>query len=73
MQSITPQNWSSLSTVTQLANVGAEVGRTISRRNNPAYGDPQAAFSRALELLDATIADPKNHNHRLVELCPTVS
>jgi hypothetical protein len=71
MQSITPQNWSNLSTIAQLANVGAEVGRTISRRNNPSYGDPQFAFFRALELLDATIADLKNHNHRLVELCRT--
>lgn len=68
---VIPTNWHKLSIATQLANVGAEVGRTISWRKNSSYGDPQICFYRALELLDATIADPKNHNHRLTELCRT--
>jgi hypothetical protein len=43
-----------------MANVGAEIGRTISwkKRNRPDYS--QRAFERALELLDLTIRDKKN-------------
>lgn len=66
-----PANWTSLSLTMQLANVGAEVGRTISWRRNPAYGNPQDCFFRALDLLDATINDPKNHGPALTELCRT--
>lgn len=69
--SIVPKNWESLDIVTQLANIGAEVGRTITWTNNPKLGNPQDCFYRALTLLDASINDPKNHNHRLRELCRT--
>jgi hypothetical protein len=59
--------WRKLSLVEQLANVGSEVYRTISWKNqyNQEYSDK--AFDRALELLDFTIADPKNIG-RLKEL-----
>lgn len=52
--------WFELSFFEQMANVGAEIGRTISwkKRNRPDYS--QRAFERALELLDLTIRDKKN-------------
>ncbi len=59
--------WFKLSLVEQLANVGSDVERTIQWKKR---GDSQlsrAAFDRALELLDLTIADPKNRT-RLKEV-----
>ena len=44
--------------VEQLAHVGSEVGRMLRwKENNPQ--DCEKAFSRALELLDLTIQDPR--------------
>lgn len=51
----------------QLANVGSEISRSIAWQTN-GYGDPKEAFYRGLELIDLTIADPKNKN-RLSEIC----
>lgn len=48
--------WQRLSLAEQLANVGAEVGRMRRRR---AEEERTAAFERALELLDLTLADPR--------------
>jgi hypothetical protein len=48
--------WQRLSLAEQLANVGAEVGRM---RRRPATEEGAAAFERALELLDLTLADPR--------------
>ena len=48
--------WQRLSLAEQLANVGAEVGRMRRRR---AAEERTAAFERALELLDLTLADPR--------------
>jgi len=59
--------WFKLSLMEQLANVGGEVHRTISWRNKGDAEYSQKAFERALELLDFTIADPKNIG-RLKEL-----
>ena len=51
--------WLELSLPKQLANIGSEVERTMSwRRKNGDYSN--RAFERALELLDLTLADPKN-------------
>jgi hypothetical protein len=47
--------WQQLSLAEQLANVGAEVGRMRRR----AAAQRTAAFERALELLDLTLADPR--------------
>jgi len=50
--------WFSMPLVEQLANVGSEVGRMVRWKGK----DPQAcekAFTRALELLDLTITDPR--------------
>lgn len=50
--------WQRLALAEQLANVGAEVGRMRRPRgtDGPAAS---AAFERALELLDLTLADPR--------------
>lgn len=51
--------WNKLSFLEQMANVGSEVERAISWRDkNSDYS--RRAFERSLELLDLTIADPKN-------------
>jgi hypothetical protein len=53
--------WQRLSLAEQLANVGAEVGRMRRRR---ATEEQAAAFERALELLDLTLADPRWRGRR---------
>ncbi len=52
--------WYELSFFEQMANVGAEIGRTITwkTKNNAAYREH--AFERAIELLDLTVRDIKN-------------
>jgi hypothetical protein len=59
--------WQRLSFVAQMANIGAEVGRTINWRKKGNNEYSQLAFFRALELLDLSIADKRNVN-RLKEL-----
>lgn len=65
---LTLEKWSRLSLAEQMANIGSEVSRTIiwKNKNNREYSE--LAFERALELIDITKQDPKNHN-RLKELC----
>ena len=53
----------------QLGNVGAEIGRTISWKQNPIFGNSLDCFYRGLNLLDLTINDPKNAGARIRELC----
>jgi hypothetical protein len=48
--------WGNLSLAEQLANVGSEVGRMRSARDERLKS---GAFERALELLDLTLADPR--------------
>jgi len=59
--------WQQLPFFEQMANIGAEIGRTIiwGKKNETVS---QAAFERGLELLDLTISDPKNKKS-LKELC----
>ena len=59
--------WQELSFVEQMANVGSEVERTIRWRRKGKTDISMRAFERALELLDLTIADPRNRR-RLREL-----
>ena len=59
--------WRIFSLVEQMANIGSDVHRTISYRQNDPHGS-ELAFERALELLDLTIEDPKNKS-KLKELC----
>jgi len=62
--------WFKLSLVEQLANVGCDIERTIKWRNRGDLKISRQAFERALELLDFTIADPKNRK-RLKEIVRT--
>ena len=66
-QKLAAGKWQQLSFFSQMANIGAEVGRTINwrKKNNDEYS--RLAFFRALELLDLTIDDQKNIR-RLKEL-----
>jgi len=60
--------WQELSFLEQMANIGSEVERVINWKEKRDDNYSWAAFERALELLDLTIADPKNKT-RLRELC----
>ncbi len=59
--------WKEFPFLTQMANVASEVERSLNWRakGNSAYA--QAAFERALELIDLTAGDEKN-NARLREI-----
>jgi len=52
--------WEKLNFFSQMANIGSEVERTMSwaKKGNNFFS--QNAFKRSLELLDLTIAAPKN-------------
>lgn len=65
---ILPERWFKFSLFEQLANVGTDIDRAIRYKNTGAMLDSKAAFYRALELLDLTIADPKSRGPRLKEL-----
>ncbi len=59
--------WKDFSIYDQMANIGAEIGRAINWRKKKNKVMSQAAFYRALELLDFTVDDKKN-NIRLQEI-----
>lgn len=59
--------WFTFSFVNQFANIGSDVERVIQWRKKGNIEFSQQACDRALELLDLTIADPKNKN-RLKEI-----
>lgn len=64
---LTHERWFKFTLFEQLANIGMDIERTIQWKNqNPEYS--RQAFERALELMDLTIADPKNKK-RLKEIC----
>lgn len=68
-QDLASGRWQKLSLIEQLANVGSDVERTIKWREKN-KNRSQMAFFRTLELLDFTIADPKNKKlPKLKELC----
>ena len=62
--------WFQFSLVEQLANVGSDVIRTINWKKRGDREESICALYRALELLDLTIADPKNRK-RLKEIVRT--
>lgn len=64
---LTLERWYKYRFCEQMANVGADVGRTISWREKGNLKYSKLAFKRALELLSLTIEDPKN-KFRLKEL-----
>lgn len=65
---LTLERWSKFSVFEQLANVGTDIARAFQgkKQNDIQYGEK--AFERAMELLDLTIADPKNRGAVLKEL-----
>jgi hypothetical protein len=64
------ERWFELSLIEQLANVGADVERTIrwKQKGNNEYS--RTAFDRALDLIYLTVEDPKNRG-RLREILRT--
>lgn len=58
---LTRERWSRFSFDEQMANVGAEIGRTINWRNKDVQQSSRH-FETGLELLDLTIDDKKNKN-----------
>lgn len=69
-QELAKGRWQSLSLMAQLGNAGSEVERALKwkEKGNEEYA--RLAFERALELIDLTIADPKNRK-RLREITRT--
>jgi hypothetical protein len=65
---LTLEMWSRYSLMEQLANVGVDIERTIRWRNEKNLAYSNNAFERALELIDLTLADPKNRKRRR-EIC----
>lgn len=54
--------WNTFSILFQMANIGAEVGRTINWTKKGNKEMAKNALYRALELIDFTVNDPKNIN-----------
>jgi hypothetical protein len=54
--------WQQLSFVEQMANIGSEIVRALNwkAKSNPDYC--RRAFERALELIDLTLGDWRNHS-----------
>lgn len=64
---LTKEKWQKLPFFEQMANIGAEIGRTMNwQKKDKKLSD--AAFYRGIELLDSTIEDKKNRK-KLKELC----
>lgn len=61
------KSWNERTTMEQMANIGAEVGRAINWKPKDKHY-AQLAFYRALDLLAQTKSDPKNKT-KLTELC----
>lgn len=60
--------WNNLSFFSQMANIGSEVVRALNWTGRDKKNS-QLAAERAIELMDLTIDDKKNHTHsRLTEL-----
>lgn len=52
--------WHTFTIFEQMANIGAEVGRSINWKRKERKEMSHNATYRALELIDFTVADPKN-------------
>lgn len=62
--------WFELSLIEQLANIGADIERSIKWKQKGNAGHSIQAFDRALDLIYLTVEDPKNRN-RLREILRT--
>lgn len=56
--------WQELTLVEQLANIGSEVGRALRAKGDGRTARAPAAFDRALELFDLTLADGRWRGRR---------
>lgn len=65
---LTLERWLRFSLFEQLANVGTDIARAIQWKKSGNLDYSTLAFERALELLDATVADPKNRKGNLKEI-----
>ena len=66
MSNLSDNRWHTLPMAEQMANIGSEVGRAAKwQGKDDARFD--GAISRAMELIDLTLEDPRWHN-RLLEL-----
>src|SRR3989338_5174383 len=63
------KRWYRFSLMEQMANIGSEVERAISWKKKGRDDTAQAAFFRALELLDLTITGVGRDEGKLKELC----
>jgi len=63
------ERWFKFAFVEQMANVGAEIGRTVKWKQTD-IKHSNGAFARGMELLCLTIGDPKNKKHlnKLLEI-----
>ena len=64
------KRWFLLSSVEQMANIGAEVGRALNWKKKGEEKLSQNALFRALDLIDASVCDKKNKK-RLKEFLRT--
>jgi hypothetical protein len=64
------EKWFQLSSIEQMANIGAEVGRAINWKKKGEKNLSLNALFRALDLIDASVVDKKNKN-RLKEFLRT--
>jgi hypothetical protein len=62
-----PGRWQTFSLIEQLAHIGSEVERALAWQAKGDAATSQAAFFRALELLDLTLAD-RRHRGRFREV-----
>lgn len=67
---LTEDRWFKFSIFEQMGNIGCEIERTIRYRDNGEAEYSKLSFYRVLELIDFTIADPKNKK-RLKEIVKT--
>ena len=65
---VDPNHWCSFSTIEQMANIGAEVGRYYKWKAKGQIKIAESCLFRAIELIDLTKSDKKNQP-RLTELC----
>ena len=67
-QDLTAERWFNSSIFAQMANIGCDIDRAVRWRDKGENDRSKGAFDRAMELLDLTIADPKNNGGKRKEL-----
>jgi len=68
-RNLSDDRWRRMEICEQLANVGAEVGRSLAASARQQQERADQAMERALELFDLTVADPRHRGRRLREVC----